>query len=108
MGDVEIEAQGSGPTVLLLHAGIADRRMWDPQFAWLSQAHLAVRWDARGHGTTPQVPGRYSYAHDTLAMRPRSGSRGSTRGSPTAPIWMASKALSCSMPSSGIISPVLR
>ena len=29
-------AQGSGPTVVLLHAGVADLRMWDHQAAALA------------------------------------------------------------------------
>lgn len=65
---IEVEEAGQGPVVLFLHAGIADRRMWDPQFTWLAASHRVVRWDARGHGETPHRPGRYSHAHDTIAI----------------------------------------
>lgn len=44
------------PTVLLLHAGVADRRMWDPQYAALAADHDVVRVDLRGFGESTQRP----------------------------------------------------
>jgi len=50
----------SGPPgatpVVLLHAGIADRRMWDPQWSRLTAARDAVRLDLRGFGDSDQPP----------------------------------------------------
>jgi pimeloyl-ACP methyl ester carboxylesterase len=50
----------SGPTgttpVLLLHAGIADRRMWDPQWPELIAEHDVVRLDLRGYGESTERP----------------------------------------------------
>lgn len=44
-------AQGTGPTVLLLHAGGEDRRVWAPVTAELvSRGLRAVAYDLRGHG----------------------------------------------------------
>ena len=61
----------SGPTgatpILLLHAGIADRRMWDPIWPALTAGHDVVRVDLRGFGesdTTPEGP--WSHAEDVL------------------------------------------
>ena len=56
--------QGSGPAVLLLHAGVADRRMWDPVADRLAHSFRVVRPDLRGFGQTPLPPGPYSDADD--------------------------------------------
>jgi pimeloyl-ACP methyl ester carboxylesterase len=42
--------------VVLLHAGIADRRMWDPQWAGLAAVRDAVRLDLRGFGESDRPP----------------------------------------------------
>jgi 3-oxoadipate enol-lactonase len=60
--------QGSGPTVVLLHAGVADLRMWDPQAAALATDHQVVRCDLRGFGQSPPPSGSYSDAEDVLAL----------------------------------------
>ena len=44
------------PPVVLLHAGVADRRMWDPQWAGLTAARDAVRLDLRGFGESDRPP----------------------------------------------------
>lgn len=52
-GDVTLAgtASGTGPTVLLLHAGGERRSVWDPLHAPLTAAGLrAVAYDQRGHG----------------------------------------------------------
>lgn len=43
-------------TVLLLHAGVADRRMWEPQWAGLTAARDAVRLDLHGFGESDRRP----------------------------------------------------
>src|SRR4051794_17686593 len=43
---------GSGPDLVLVHAGIADMRMWDPLVALLSRRFRIVRYDMRGSGET--------------------------------------------------------
>jgi 3-oxoadipate enol-lactonase len=49
---------GWGPAVLLVHAGIADRRMWDDQLGPFAEAGWTViRADLPGFGETPP-PGR--------------------------------------------------
>ncbi|MFF6886549.1 alpha/beta fold hydrolase [Streptomyces sp. NPDC012421] len=49
------DTAGTGPlTVVLLHSGVCDRRMWDGQFQALADAgHHVVRCDLRGFGETP-------------------------------------------------------
>ncbi|MET9349394.1 alpha/beta fold hydrolase [Streptomyces termitum] len=49
------DTAGTGPrTVVLLHSGVCDRRMWDGQFQALADAgHHVVRCDLRGFGDSP-------------------------------------------------------
>jgi len=62
-------SEGSGPAVVLLHAGVADLRMWDVQVSELVPGHSVVRCDLRGYGHTPLEPGSsYSDAGDVLAL----------------------------------------
>ena len=49
--------EGAGPVVLLLHAGVADLRMWGEQVAALDSEHTVVRCDLPGYGGTPVAPG---------------------------------------------------
>ena len=54
---------------MLLHAGVADLRMWDAQVADLSRGHTVVRCDLRGFGGSALAPGAsYSDAEDVLAL----------------------------------------
>ncbi len=46
----------SGIPVVLLHAGVADRRMWDAQWAALTAVRDAVRLDLRGFGESDGPP----------------------------------------------------
>ncbi|WMX45417.1 alpha/beta hydrolase [Streptomyces roseicoloratus] len=59
------DVAGDGPsTVLLLHSGVCDRRMWDAQFHALADAgHRVVRCDLRGFGDTP-IDGPHVHADD--------------------------------------------
>ncbi|MBY8877087.1 alpha/beta fold hydrolase [Actinacidiphila acidipaludis] len=48
------DVAGDGPAVVLLHSGVCDRRMWDPQWAALTAAgRTVVRCDLRGFGESP-------------------------------------------------------
>jgi 3-oxoadipate enol-lactonase len=44
------EAAGSGHTVVLIHPGFADRRIWDHQWDSLAEGCRIVRYDVRGAG----------------------------------------------------------
>src|SRR4051794_13305689 len=60
---------GSGPVVLLIHAGVSDLRMWDAQVDALVSAHTVVRCDLPGYGGTPVRPGSDGCdAEDVLAL----------------------------------------
>jgi 3-oxoadipate enol-lactonase len=55
---IAYDVAGSGPPVLLLHAGLGDRRMWDAQVPAFAEHFTVIRFDARGFGETrkPRVP----------------------------------------------------
>ncbi len=59
---------GSTP-LLLIHAGIADRRMWDPVLPALTAARDVVRVDLRGFGESTERPtGTWSARADVLEV----------------------------------------
>lgn len=49
-GDIQFEAQGSGPALLFLHAFPLGLTMWDDQARGLADAARVLRFDARGFG----------------------------------------------------------
>jgi 3-oxoadipate enol-lactonase len=51
-----VDRHGSEVPVVLVHAGVADRRMWDPQWGVLSARMDAVRVDLRGYGESDDAP----------------------------------------------------
>jgi pimeloyl-ACP methyl ester carboxylesterase len=59
---------GNGPYLVLVHAGIADMRMWDPLVALLDHRFRIVRYDMRGHGDTTYDAGQSSDVDDLAAL----------------------------------------
>jgi pimeloyl-ACP methyl ester carboxylesterase len=58
--------------VLLLHAGIADHRMWEPQLDALEAAgHRALAPDLPGFGDAPLEPGTIAYVDHAAALLDR-------------------------------------
>ncbi|WP_055530566.1 alpha/beta fold hydrolase [Streptomyces graminilatus] len=63
------DATGDGPVLVLLHSGVCDRRMWDPQWQALADAgYRVVRCDFRGFGGTPLLDARHNDAEDVLDL----------------------------------------
>ena len=68
-GRLHVVADGDGPPIVLLHAGIADHRAWDAMVPLLVQAgYRAVRFDLRGVGTSGTEDVEFSRRADTLAV----------------------------------------
>jgi 3-oxoadipate enol-lactonase len=65
-GMLYFEAAGTGPGLAFIHAGVADSRMWDAEYADFAPRYRVVRMDLRGCGCSPLTPGRFSY-HDDVA-----------------------------------------
>jgi 3-oxoadipate enol-lactonase len=63
------EVRGDGPPVLLVHAGIADSRMWAPLAGRLVAAgRQAVACDLRGFGRSSLPSGPYSPSADLVEL----------------------------------------
>jgi 3-oxoadipate enol-lactonase len=62
------EVHGDGPAVLLVHAGIADARMWSGVIGPLSAQHRVIAPDLRGFGRTRLEPGPFAHADDLVAL----------------------------------------
>jgi 3-oxoadipate enol-lactonase len=58
------EAAGTGPALVMVHAGIADSRMWDNQFLLFAESFRTIRYDLRGHGQSQMVAGEYASRDD--------------------------------------------
>jgi 3-oxoadipate enol-lactonase len=67
------EVAGEGPAVALVHEGICDSRMWDPQWESFARAHRVLRLDLRGFGRSPLEAGRFSNARDLIETLERHG-----------------------------------
>ena len=59
---------GHGPDLVLVHAGIADMRMWDPLVALLVGRYTITRYDMRGYGETTYAAGEFKPADDLAAL----------------------------------------
>ena len=64
---------GEGSAVVLVHAGIADARMWDPQWDALVARHRVARYDTRGFGRTETGDVPYSNRADLVAVMDAAG-----------------------------------
>ena len=62
------EVAGSGDPLVLVHAGVADRRMWDPQWQGFAAAHRVIRYDLRGYGESLPPSGPWSQHADLLGL----------------------------------------
>src|SRR5437667_3322152 len=67
-GGIAFDDRGSGSPVVLVHAGVADRRMWDPQLDALSAVHRVIRYDARGFGESLPPQGSWSQHTDLIDL----------------------------------------
>jgi 3-oxoadipate enol-lactonase len=66
--DLYWEQAGEGSPVVLLHEGIADSRMWEPQWAEYSKRFRMVRYDMRGFGQSPAAVGKFSLSGDLVQL----------------------------------------
>lgn len=62
------EVDGSGDPVVLIHAGVANLRMWDEQVAALAGRYRVVRYDTRGYGRTETDDVAFSNRADIAAL----------------------------------------
>ncbi|NER79320.1 MAG: alpha/beta fold hydrolase [Leptolyngbya sp. SIO1D8] len=62
------EQSGTGNPLVFLHAGVADRRMWQPQIAALQNTYRTIAYDRRGFGETTTADEAFSHVADLQAV----------------------------------------
>lgn len=77
---------GAGATIVLLHAGVCDRRCWREVGAQLGAAgREVVAYDRRGFGDVPPADGPFRHVDDVLAVL--------DAVSPDAPAWLVGSSM---------------
>ncbi len=58
------EIAGRGLPFVMIHAGVADHRQWNNEFAAFASGFRVLRYDLRGYGKSEPVEGEYSHLQD--------------------------------------------
>ena len=75
---------GAGPTAVLLHAGVADRRSWYAVADRLAGGTSVVAYDRRGHGASASSDAPYRDLDDLVAVLAHVGG---------APVWLVGSSM---------------
>lgn len=67
-GHLYAEESGDGSPVLLLHAGVTDRRVWDLLVPLLAPSHRVIRFDSRGYGLSSRPKAPFSHVADAVSV----------------------------------------
>ncbi|MDP9351237.1 MAG: alpha/beta hydrolase [Chloroflexota bacterium] len=67
-GKLYYEVAGQGHPLVLLHGGLVDSQLWDPQFEVFAQQYRVLRYDLRGYGRSGGPAGAYSHVEDLRAL----------------------------------------
>ena len=62
------ELAGDGQPFVMIHAGVADSRQWNNEFAHFANRFRVLRYDMRGYGKSEPVDGEYSHLQDLTAL----------------------------------------
>lgn len=62
------EMAGRGRTIVLIHGGLADSRLWDDQFKEFARHFRVLRYDLRGFGKSDFSMGPLSHVEDLAAL----------------------------------------
>lgn len=62
------EMAGEGPDLVFVHAGCADRRMWEGQFLPFARHYRVLRYDIRGYGNSTLAKGPFSNRQDLYRL----------------------------------------
>src|ERR1044072_3509744 len=68
VGKLYFEMAGKGKTVVLIHGGLADSRLWDDQFAEFAKHYRGGRYDLRGFGRSDFPTKEFSHVNDLHAL----------------------------------------
>jgi 3-oxoadipate enol-lactonase len=67
------EMQGEGIPLILLHAGMLDKRMWDNQFYEFAKHFKTIRYDAQLHGLSISKTDTFSHHEDLNLLMEKLG-----------------------------------
>jgi pimeloyl-ACP methyl ester carboxylesterase len=67
------DIDGAGSGIVLVHAGVADRHLWDGIAPALTSTHTVARFDMRGYGDSPAPTTSYAPADDLVAVMDHAG-----------------------------------
>jgi len=62
------ETAGDGQPFVMIHAGVADNRQWENEFAHFAARFRVIRFDMRGYGRSEPVAGDFSHLRDLAAL----------------------------------------
>jgi pimeloyl-ACP methyl ester carboxylesterase len=62
------EVAGRGQPFVMIHAGVADSRQWNNEFARFAEHFRVVRYDMRGYGKSEPVEGEFSHMGDLIGL----------------------------------------
>jgi pimeloyl-ACP methyl ester carboxylesterase len=62
------EIAGEGQPFVMIHAGVADHRQWNNEFAYFANRFRVLRYDMRGYGKSEPVEGEFSHLQDLTAL----------------------------------------
>jgi pimeloyl-ACP methyl ester carboxylesterase len=67
------ELTGTGQPIVFIHAGVADSRQWNNEFASFAEGFRVLRYDQRGFGKSNPVEGEFSHMADLVALLDQHG-----------------------------------
>jgi len=67
-GSIYHEVTGEGSDLVLVHAGVANLRMWDPLVPLVADRYRVIRYDTRGFGKTETQHVEFSNRADLIAV----------------------------------------
>lgn len=67
-GRLYYEVTGAGHPLVLIHAGVANLRMWDPQVPAFAERYRVICYDTRGWGRTEAEHVEFTNRADVLAL----------------------------------------
>lgn len=62
------EGAENSETIVMIHAGICDSRMWQAQIEHFAKTHRVIALDLRGFGQSKMVAGAFAHYEDVLGL----------------------------------------
>ena len=62
------ETAGTGVPFIMIHAGVADHRQWNNEFAFFANHYQVIRYDMRGYGKSEPVDGEFNPMNDLVSV----------------------------------------